>query len=119
MTRPFPNSRMLSQRTIFHHTHLFDGNVAGLSRLDGLMSNFHRLIDEADGLASLGLYGDAWEVLESLPPAGRVLPALLAVRLMVCLGLPVPFANPPSRKQRGYRAQVPLAFSFAEPLAYK
>ncbi len=36
-----------------------------------------RLIDEADGLASLGLYGDAWEVLESLPPADRRRPAVL------------------------------------------
>jgi hypothetical protein len=46
-----------------------------------------RLIGEADGLASLGLYGDAWEVLETLPPAERVRPAVLAVRLMVCQGL--------------------------------
>jgi hypothetical protein len=78
-----------------------------------------RLIDEADGLASLGLYGAAWEVLQSLPPADRVRPAVLAIRLMVCLGLPAPFANPPSRSQPGYRTQVPSAFSFAEPLAYK
>ena len=42
-----------------------------------------RFIDEADGLASLGLYGDAWEILESLPPADRARPAVLAVRLMV------------------------------------
>ena len=46
-----------------------------------------RLIDEADGLAFLGLYVDAWEVLESLPPADRVRPAVLAVRLIVCLGM--------------------------------
>ncbi len=45
-----------------------------------------RLIDEAEGLAFLGLYVDAWEVLESLPPADRVRPAVLAIRLMVCLG---------------------------------
>ncbi len=46
-----------------------------------------RLIEEADGLASLGLYEDAWEVLESLPPADRLRPAVFAVRLMVCQGL--------------------------------
>ena len=46
-----------------------------------------RIIDEADGLASLGLYGDAREVLETLPPAHRVRPAVLAVRLMICQGL--------------------------------
>jgi hypothetical protein len=46
-----------------------------------------RLIDEAEGLAFLGLYVDAWEVLESLPPADRVRPAVLAVRLVICLGM--------------------------------
>ena len=51
------------------------------------MTKAARLINEADGLASLGLYSDAWEVLESLPPTDRVLPAALAVRLMVCLGM--------------------------------
>ena len=51
--------------------------------IDGIMTKAARLINEADGLASLGLHEDAWEVLESLPPADRVLPAALAVRLMV------------------------------------
>jgi hypothetical protein len=45
-----------------------------------------RLIDEAEGLAFLGLHTDAWEVLETLPPADRVRPAVLAV-LLVCHGL--------------------------------
>jgi hypothetical protein len=39
------------------------------------MTKAARLINEVDGLASLGLFGDAWEVLKSLPPADRVLPA--------------------------------------------
>ena len=45
-----------------------------------------RLIEEADGLASLGLYGEAWEVLETLPPADRVRPAVLAIRLWSAKG---------------------------------
>ncbi len=54
--------------------------------IDGIMTTA-RLIDEAEGLAFLGLYGDAWEVLERLSPAGRVRPAVLAVRLVICLGM--------------------------------
>lgn len=46
-----------------------------------------QLIDKADGLASLGLYGDAWDVLESLLPADRMLPEVLAVQLKICQGL--------------------------------
>ena len=46
-----------------------------------------QLIDEADGLASLVLYEEAWEVLESLPASERVRPALLLVRLKVCTAL--------------------------------
>ncbi len=54
--------------------------------IDGIMTTA-RLIDEAEGLAFLGLYVDAWEVLESLPPADRVRPAVLAIRLVICLGM--------------------------------
>ena len=46
-----------------------------------------QLIEEADGLASLGLHGDAWDVLESLLPADRMRPGVLAVQLKICQGL--------------------------------
>ena len=46
-----------------------------------------QLIEKADGLAALGLNGDAWDVLESLLPADRMLPAVLAVQLKICQGL--------------------------------
>ena len=40
--------------------------------------------ERADGLASLGLFEDAWEVLESLHPKDRVQPAVFAVCLVIC-----------------------------------
>ena len=46
-----------------------------------------RIIALADGFASLGLYEDAWEALESLPASERLRPAVLRVRLMICAGL--------------------------------
>lgn len=46
-----------------------------------------RLINEADGLVSLGLYGDAWDVLESLLPEDRMQQEVLAVQLRICQGL--------------------------------
>lgn len=46
-----------------------------------------RLIDEAVGMAFLGRHEDAWEVLECLPPPDRVRPAVLAVRMVICLTL--------------------------------
>ena len=43
-----------------------------------------RMIAEAEGYAALGLFEDAWETLETLPPRYRFLPDALAVRLMIC-----------------------------------
>lgn len=43
-----------------------------------------RLIDEADRLASLGLYLDSWEVLETLQPEEQLLPAVMMLRLQIC-----------------------------------
>lgn len=47
----------------------------------------YQIITEAEGLAELGFFEFAWEVLETLPPVDRVGPAVLSVRLMVCQGL--------------------------------
>ena len=52
------------------------------------MSDTERTIAEAEGLAFLGLYVEAWEALETLPPSARLLPEVLAVRLLICAGLP-------------------------------
>jgi hypothetical protein len=49
--------------------------------------DFERAISEARGYAEIGLWQDAWECLENLPPSDRALPAALAVRLSVCAGL--------------------------------
>ena len=46
-----------------------------------------RIISEADGFADLGLPLEAWELLETLPPADRMQPAVFAVRLKVCTAL--------------------------------
>lgn len=46
-----------------------------------------KIINEADGLSSLGLHEDAWEVLEGLPPLLKLRPEVLRVRLMICGGL--------------------------------
>jgi hypothetical protein len=46
-----------------------------------------RIIREADQRAGAGLFLDAWEVLDTLPPRCRQLPAALRVRLMICTGL--------------------------------
>lgn len=46
-----------------------------------------RIIREADQRAGAGLFLDAWEVLETLPPRCRQLPAALRVRLLICTGL--------------------------------
>jgi hypothetical protein len=69
-----------------------------------------RLIDEAEGLTFLGLYGDAWEVLESLPPADRVRPAVLAIHLMVCLGMARSFCKPAKPKPTGLSCSSPVSF---------
>lgn len=45
-----------------------------------------RLIDEAEGLAFLGLYEDAWGVLDNLLLPDQVKPAVRAVRVMICQG---------------------------------
>ena len=41
-------------------------------------------VTEAEGLAELGLWQDAWDVLESLPARERSAPASLRVRLACC-----------------------------------
>ncbi len=69
-----------------------------------------RLIDEAEGLAFLGLYVDAWEVLESLSPADRGRPAVLAVRLMVCLGMARSFCKPAKPKPTGLSCSSSVSF---------
>lgn len=46
-----------------------------------------RIIREADQQAGAGLFLDAWEVLDTLPPRCRQLPAALRVRLLICTGL--------------------------------
>ena len=45
-------------------------------------------IAKAEGLAFLGLYVESWEVVETLPSSARLLPEVLAVRLLICAGLP-------------------------------
>ncbi len=42
---------------------------------------------EADGLADLGIWKEAWEALEALPPVGRATIAALRIRLRCCAGL--------------------------------
>ncbi len=44
-------------------------------------------IQEAEGTASLGLWVEAWDLLETLPPHVRVNEEALAVRLRICTGL--------------------------------
>ncbi|MEK7949846.1 hypothetical protein [Luteolibacter soli] len=41
-------------------------------------------VTEAEGLAELGLWQDAWDVLEAIPAAERSAPAVLRVRLACC-----------------------------------
>lgn len=41
-------------------------------------------VTEAEGLAELGLWEDAWDALEALPPDERSAPAVLRVRLACC-----------------------------------
>ena len=41
-------------------------------------------VKRADGLITLGLHLDAWEFLESLPPADRLAPPGLALRRVIC-----------------------------------
>ncbi|MCH7225033.1 hypothetical protein [Haloferula sp. A504] len=42
---------------------------------------------EAEGLADLGLWQDAWDALESLPAEDRAEPAALRVRMRCCPGV--------------------------------
>lgn len=44
-------------------------------------------IREGHGYAQLGMYAEAWGLLESLPPADRTRKEVLTVRLLVCAGL--------------------------------
>ena len=57
------------------------------------MSDTERTIAEAEGLAFLGLYVESWEAVETLPSSVRLFPEVLAVRLLICAGLPRPL-NP-------------------------
>jgi len=41
-------------------------------------------VTEAEGLAELGLWQDAWDALEALPAEDRSTPAVLRVRLACC-----------------------------------
>lgn len=46
-----------------------------------------RALDEAEGLAAMGLYEDAWETMEGLPPEAKVSRRVLGLRLTCCVGL--------------------------------
>src|SRR5688572_7465095 len=48
---------------------------------------FERAVEQARGYADLGMFVEAWDAVESLPAVDRALPAVLAVRLLVCAGL--------------------------------
>ena len=52
------------------------------------MSDTERTIAEAEGLAFLGLYVESWEAVETQPSSVRLFPEVLAVRLLICAGLP-------------------------------
>lgn len=45
------------------------------------------MTDEAGGYADLGLWQEAWDALEALPPEERATPAALRARLRCCPGL--------------------------------
>lgn len=47
-----------------------------------------RGIEIAEGFAALGMWVDAWDALEELPPSARLHPDVLAVRLSIWAGLP-------------------------------
>lgn len=49
--------------------------------------NHLKLINEADGLSSLGLHQDAWAVLNTLPLLIQLRPEAQRVRLVICTGL--------------------------------
>ena len=44
-------------------------------------------LEEAEGFIALGMYSDAWEATEELPPIDRVMPATLEVRLRILTAL--------------------------------
>ena len=48
-----------------------------------------KTIQEARGILELGMYRDAWSIIEKLPAAARMTPQALAVRLLVCAGLEI------------------------------
>jgi len=45
------------------------------------------MFTEAQGFAELGLFADAWSLIDDLPPAMRTHPEALRVRLMCATGL--------------------------------
>ncbi len=45
------------------------------------------MFEEAQGFAELGLFADAWGLIDDLPPAMRTHPEALRVRLMCATGL--------------------------------
>jgi hypothetical protein len=46
-----------------------------------------RELNTAEGLVIIGLYQDAWDTIEELPPEFETLPRVLRVRLACCIGL--------------------------------
>jgi hypothetical protein len=50
-------------------------------------SEIAAIILEAEGHAELGLFSEAWELVESLPPEVRLNESVVSVRLLVCAGL--------------------------------
>jgi hypothetical protein len=46
-----------------------------------------QVLDEAEGLAAMGLFEDSWDALESLPPEVKVTRRVLGLRLTCCARL--------------------------------
>ena len=71
-------------------------------------------VDTADGLITLGLHLDAWEILESLPPADRLVPPVLALRLVICRELQM-WATETAGVRRCRRPDLPESPCFFRP----
>ena len=60
-------------------------NTLGLAKPDRAVRSWAMAtVVDAEGLAELGLWDDAWAVLEALPAADRATPQALRVRLACC-----------------------------------
>ena len=44
-------------------------------------------LEESQGWAELGMFADAWELIDAMPPAMRTHPEALRVRLVCCTGM--------------------------------